>query len=49
MPLGNPPSNKTKKETLPKTGESNPVYIQLAGVALILLGFMMRRKFMKNT
>ncbi|WP_258959001.1 SpaA isopeptide-forming pilin-related protein [Paenibacillus tyrfis] len=49
VPLGNPPSDKTKKETLPKTGESSPVYIQLAGAALILLGFMLRRKFMKNT
>ncbi|GMX61735.1 hypothetical protein Elgi_15390 [Paenibacillus elgii] len=49
VPLGNPPSDKTKKETLPKTGESSPVYIQLAGAALVVLGFMLRRKFMKNT
>ncbi|MGF9913639.1 SpaA isopeptide-forming pilin-related protein [Paenibacillus ehimensis] len=49
VPLGNPPSDKTKKETLPKTGESSPVYIQLAGLALVLFGFMLRRKLMKNT
>ncbi|WP_373462560.1 LPXTG cell wall anchor domain-containing protein [Paenibacillus sp. V4I3] len=37
MPLGGIPPI-TKPETLPKTGESSHLYVEIAGITLILLG-----------
>ncbi|MFE5322738.1 collagen binding domain-containing protein [Paenibacillus sp. NPDC056579] len=50
VPLGSPqPDTGAPAATLPKTGQSSPVYVQAAGIALILLGFMLRRKWLKNS
>lgn len=35
-------------ETLPVTGESSHTAVKLSGIALILLGFLLRRKWRKN-
>ncbi|MGG6311311.1 SpaA isopeptide-forming pilin-related protein [Paenibacillus macerans] len=45
---GNPPVEETGKQpgvnVLPKTGEGSPLPLQLSGIALILLGLLLRRK-----
>ncbi|UQZ82978.1 Collagen adhesin precursor [Paenibacillus konkukensis] len=48
VPLGNPPEDGKPKETLPKTGEASPVFIEIAGLILILVGLVLRRKLTKN-
>ncbi|MDQ0918681.1 collagen binding domain-containing protein [Paenibacillus sp. V4I5] len=44
VPLGGIPPI-TKPETLPKTGESSHLYVEIAGITLILLGLILRRRF----
>lgn len=44
VPLGGIPP-VTKPETLPKTGESSHLYVEIAGITLILLGLILRRRF----
>ncbi|NRF94714.1 collagen binding domain-containing protein [Paenibacillus frigoriresistens] len=46
VPLGGIPPI-TKPETLPKTGESSHLYVEIAGITLILLGLILRRRFTK--
>lgn len=49
---GDVPLNETvpikQPGALPVTGESSHTFVKLAGVALILLGFLLRRKWLKN-
>ncbi|NOU87550.1 LPXTG cell wall anchor domain-containing protein [Paenibacillus sp. LMG 31460] len=44
VPLGGIPPI-TKPETLPTTGESSHLYVEIAGITLILLGLILRRRF----
>ena len=44
VPLGGLPPI-TKPETLPKTGESSHLYVEIAGITLILLGLILRKRF----
>ncbi|GFZ99581.1 hypothetical protein GCM10008018_52270 [Paenibacillus marchantiophytorum] len=46
VPLGGIPPI-TKQETLPTTGESSHLYVELAGITLILMGLLLRRRFTK--
>ncbi|KQX57752.1 hypothetical protein ASD40_32345 [Paenibacillus sp. Root444D2] len=46
IPLGGIPPI-TKPETLPTTGESSHLYVEIAGITLILLGLILRRRFTK--
>lgn len=44
VPLGGIPPI-TKPETLPVTGESSHLYVEIAGITLVLLGLILRRRF----
>ncbi|CAG7648553.1 collagen binding domain-containing protein [Paenibacillus allorhizosphaerae] len=45
-PSGSAPDNVPTGERLPKTGEDSPLAMQIAGICLILLGVVWRKKFL---
>ncbi|KQX47180.1 collagen binding domain-containing protein [Paenibacillus sp. Root444D2] len=48
IPLGTLTANGIPGQTLPKTGETSHLYVELAGFALILAGVMLRKRVWKK-
>ncbi|NEW07736.1 LPXTG cell wall anchor domain-containing protein [Paenibacillus sp. SYP-B3998] len=48
IPLGTTSVKEAPQQTLPKTGETSHLYIQLTGFALILLGVILRKRLWKS-
>lgn len=47
VPLGVKQEKALPMQTLPKTGEESRLYLQVGGILLILLGFLLRKRFIK--